>query len=211
VYYFLWTTFLWLSPFSIRVLIYSSYVRKLLCALQRFVLYLWYTWQIFFFQNIIYLLIFFFKKLNFIILHWLTCVYIVWANFPHLLTSRQNLFYPVLWFCWRENIRDNRKDISCLLAVDKDSYTERFLTLLPCTCVLQPTLVHFFLISLLLPGPLPIMASANLRLLYLLLNREHINHNQVLGFLSFPYFFHACSPLSVWPTSDNITAFVLDL
>jgi hypothetical protein len=36
-------------------------------------------------------------------------------------------------------------------------------------------------------GPLPIVASANLRLLYLLLNREHINHIQVLGFLPFAY------------------------
>jgi hypothetical protein len=51
----------------------------------------------------------------------------------------------------------------------KDSYTERFLVLLPCTSVLQPTLVHFYQTSSLLPGPLPIVASANLRLLYSLL------------------------------------------
>jgi hypothetical protein len=49
-------------------------------------------------------------------------------------------------------------------------------------------LVHFYQTSLLLPGPLPIVASASLRLLYSFLNREHINHIQVLGFLSFPYF-----------------------
>jgi hypothetical protein len=52
---------------------------------------------------------------------------------------RQNLFSPpLLQFCWRENIRDNKKDIAFLLVWDKDSYTERFLALLPCTCVLQP-------------------------------------------------------------------------
>jgi hypothetical protein len=32
------------------------------------------------------------------------------------------------------------------------------------------------------------MASTNLRLFYLLLNREHISHIQVLGFLPFAYF-----------------------
>jgi hypothetical protein len=98
-----------------------------------------------------------------------------------------------------------------LLVWDKDSYTERFLVLLPWTCVFQPTLVHFNPTSLLLFGPLPIVASANLRLLYLLLNREHINHIQVLGFLSFPYFSCVCSPFNVWPISNNITAFVLGL
>jgi hypothetical protein len=65
----------------------------------------------------------------------------------------------------------------------KDSCTERFLALLPCTSVLQPTLVHFCQTSSLLPGPLPIVVSANLRLLYLLLYSEHINQ----GFLPFPF------------------------
>jgi hypothetical protein len=79
---------------------------------------------------------------------------------------------------------------------------------LPCTCILQPTLAHLYQISSLLPGPFPILASASLRLLYLLLYSEHINHIQVLGFLPFPYSFCMCSPLSVWPMSNNITAFV---
>jgi hypothetical protein len=74
-----------------------------------------------------------------------------------------------------------------LLAWDKDYHTERFLVLLPCICVLQPTLVHLYQTSLLLFGLLPIVASANLILLYLLLKREHINHIQVLGFFLFPY------------------------
>jgi hypothetical protein len=91
-----------------------------------------------------------------------------------------------------------------LLLWDKDSYTERLLELLPCTCVLKPTLVHFYQTSSLLLGLLPKVASANLRLLYLLLNREHI---QVLGFLPFPYSSQAHSPLSVWPVSNNIPTF----
>jgi hypothetical protein len=67
---------------------------------------------------------------------------------------------------------------------DEDSYAERFLAMLPCTCVLQCTLIHLYQTSSLLSGHLPIVASDNLRLLYLLLNREHINHIQVLRFLS---------------------------
>jgi hypothetical protein len=60
---------------------------------------------------------------------------------PPTPSSRQNLFHPlVLWFCWREIIRDNKKDIVFWLIWDKDSCTERVLVLLSHTCVLQPTL-----------------------------------------------------------------------
>jgi hypothetical protein len=69
--------------------------------------------------------------------------------------------------------------------------------ILPCTCVLQPTLVHLYHNSSLLPDLLPIVASARLRLLHLLLYSEHINHIQVLGFLLFPYSSYAHSPLTV--------------
>jgi hypothetical protein len=62
---------------------------------------------------------------------------------PPLPSPPQNLFCPlVYWFCWRENIRDNKKDIAFLLVWGKDNSTGRFLALLPLTCVLQPTLVH---------------------------------------------------------------------
>jgi hypothetical protein len=67
-----------------------------------------------------------------------------------LLTSRQNLFCPLLQFCWREDINNNKKGIAFLLVWDKDGYTERFLVLLPCTCVLQPELIrplHYFLVT----------------------------------------------------------------
>jgi hypothetical protein len=130
---------------------------------------------------------------------------------PHP-TFRQNLFWPlVLQFCWRENTKDNKKHIAFLLLRDEDCYIERFLVLLPCTCVLQPTLVHLNQISSLLHGHLPIVGSTHFRWLYLLAYSEHISHIQVLGFLPFPYSSHAHSPLSVWQMSNNITAFVLGL
>jgi hypothetical protein len=88
-----------------------------------------------------------------------------------------------------------------LLVWDKESYRGSFLELLPCTCVLQSTLVHHCQTSSLLPGPLPIVASASLRLLYLLFYREHINHIEGLGFLPFP-----CSSRAVWSMSSNIAA-----
>jgi hypothetical protein len=112
--------------------------------------------------------------------------------------------YSLLQFCWRENIRDNKKD-SVLLVWGKDSYTEKFLVFFPGTCVLQLTLVHLCQTFSLLPGPFPIVASASLRLLYSLLNREPINHIQVLGCLAFPYVSRVCSPFSVWTISNNIT------
>jgi hypothetical protein len=86
---------------------------------------------------------FFFKKMKFI-----------YTLFGHLLPnppplprtcSTLNLFCPiVVRFCWRENISDNEKNIAFLLVWDKDSFTQRFLALLPCTCVLQPTLVPLY-------------------------------------------------------------------
>jgi hypothetical protein len=81
-----------------------------------------------------------------------TCIHCLLHLLHPLLPSR---FCPLLQLCWRENISDNKKDISFLLIWDKDSYTERIIVLLPCACVLQPTLVHFYQTSLLLPGPLP--------------------------------------------------------
>jgi hypothetical protein len=104
----------------------------------------------------------------------------------------------VLWFCWRENIRDNKKDIAFLLASDKDSYTERFLTLLPCTCVLQPTVVHLWTTLTVLDN-------------YICSSTVSTSTHSRFRFPTFPYSYCACSPLSVWPMSNNITAFVLGL
>jgi hypothetical protein len=72
-------------------------------------------------------------------------------------------------------------------------------------------LVHLYQTSPLFPGHLPIVASASLRLPYSLLYSGHIKHFQVLGFFPFPYSSSTCFPLSVWPMSNNITAFVLGL
>jgi hypothetical protein len=117
---------------------------------------------------------------------------------PPPLSPWQNRFCPfVLWFHWRENIRDTKQDISFLLVWGKDSYTERFLALLPYFCLLQPTLIHLCQTSSLLSDTLPIVASSSLRLFSSLIYSEHINHIQVLGFLSFPYSSCAHSPPSV--------------
>jgi hypothetical protein len=60
---------------------------------------------------------------------------------------------------------NNNRD-SVFASWDKDSYTEWFLALLPCTSVLQPELIHLYLIFSLLPGHLPILTSVALTLLY---------------------------------------------
>jgi hypothetical protein len=41
----------------------------------------------------------------------------------------------LLQFCWKENIRDHKKDIAFLLAWDKESYTEIFLALYMCITI----------------------------------------------------------------------------
>jgi hypothetical protein len=146
--------------------------------------------------------------------HYLFLLFIhlfIWVCIVCPLTSRQNLFCPLLQCCWREDISDSKKDIALLLVWDKDSYTERFLAVLPCTCVLQPILVHLYQTSSLLPDHLLIVASASSRLLYSLLHSEHINHIEVLDFFPFPYSSCANSALTVWPIFNNITAFVLGL
>jgi hypothetical protein len=137
------------------------------------------------------------------------CIHCFSLASPHAV--RKNLFCPLFQFCWRENVRDNKRDIAFLLAWDKDSYTERFLALLPCTCVLQLKLVHHYQTSSLLPSHFFTVASAILRLLHSLLYSEHIKHFQILGFCPFPYSSCMCSPLSVWPMSNNITAFILGI
>jgi hypothetical protein len=86
-----------------------------------------------------------------------------------------------------------------LLVWDEDSYTERFLALLPCTSVLQPKLVHLYQTSSLLPSPCPIVASARLRWLCSLLCSEHINRIPVSGFLPFPYASLRVLPLACDP------------
>jgi hypothetical protein len=111
----------------------------------------------------------------------------------------------VLRFCWRENIRDNKKDIAFLLVWGKDSYTERFLALLPCTCVLQPTLGHLYKTSS------PSHSDLCQFKITWFTPLQYINHIQVLGFLPFLYSSCACSPLGVWSMSNNITAFVLSV
>jgi hypothetical protein len=131
--------------------------------------------------------------------------------FPTPLASRQNLFWPLHWFCFRENIRDNKKDIALLLAWDKDSYTKRFLALLPCTCCITTQI----------GSPLPDLFTTSQ-------SRSHSGLCQfkitlftplqwacqtlsTFGFPTFPYSSCTHSPLSVWPMSNNIIAFVLGL
>jgi hypothetical protein len=123
-------------------------------------------------------------------LHLLTCVYITWTTSPTLPSPPGRTCSTLLSsdFVEEKHIKDDKKNIAFLLVWDKDSYIGRFLLLFPCTCVLQPQLIHLKQTSSLLPSPLPIVAIvASLRLLYLFLYSEHINHLQVFGFISLPY------------------------
>jgi hypothetical protein len=87
---------------------------------------------------------FFFYILSF--LHLLTCVH----HLGHLLSPSALLSSDFVEKTW-----DTKKNIAFLQIWDENGYTERFLMLLPCTCVLQPTLVHLYQASSLHPGSLP--------------------------------------------------------
>jgi hypothetical protein len=125
--------------------------------------------------------------------------------------SGQNLFCPlVLWFCWRENIADNKKDTAFLLVWDKDSYTERFLVLLPCTCVLKPTLIHLYQTPSRLPCPLPIIGLCQFKITL----SAHQGAHQPLssfGFPTFPYSSCVCSPLVCGPCPIILLQFFLSI
>jgi hypothetical protein len=90
-----------------------------------------------------------------------------------------------------------------LLVWDKDSYTERFLALLPCTCVLQPLLINLYQILHYFPIDLchfKVTMLAPLQLAHQTLSS--------FGFPTFPDSSCMCPPLNM---SGNIAAFVLDL
>jgi hypothetical protein len=97
-----------------------------------------------------------------------------------------------------------------LLAWDKDSYTERFPALLLCTCVttwIGSTLPYLFTTS---------WSSSHSGLCQFkiaLLAPLQWAHQTLSSFRFpiFPYSSCMCSPLSVWPTSNNIIEFVLGL
>jgi hypothetical protein len=85
----------------------------------------------------------------FVFIHLLTCAYIVWVispPYPHPTLSPQpprfqaELVLPLSLILLKRRHKHNRKDKVPLLV--KDSYIERFLTLLPCTNMLQRKLIH---------------------------------------------------------------------
>jgi hypothetical protein len=121
---------------------------------------------------------------------------------------QQNLFCPFLQFCWREDKR-NKKDIAFLLVWDKDSYIEGVLALLPCMCITIQ-------IDFSVPNLFTIWSPSHIDLCHFkvtILAPLQWGHQTLLsfGFPIFPYSSCMCSPLSMWPMSNNITAFVLDL
>jgi hypothetical protein len=72
-------------------------------------------------------------------------------------------FSPMLL---KNSMSNNKKGKTFFASWDKNSYTERFVELLPCTSVLQPKLIHLDLTSSPLPSHLPILTFVVLRLLY---------------------------------------------
>jgi hypothetical protein len=151
-----------------------------------------------------------------LLIHLFICAYIVWAISspcplslplpPTLLASRQNLFCPPLQFCWRENIRDNKKDIAFLLAWDKGSYTE--IPNIGSMHICITTQIGSSVPDLFTTSRSP--SQSDLCQFKITLFTPLQWAHQTLSsfrFPTFPYSSCMCSPLSMWPMS-NITAFV---
>jgi hypothetical protein len=136
-------------------------------------------------------------------LHLLTCTYIIWASSspnpypppPHP-ASGQNLLHSliILWFYWRENVRDNKKDIAFCwfeikIAIQRDSYH--------CLHVQVYYNLHLFISTRALHTSRSPFHSGLCQFkitIFTPLQRAHI---QVSCFIPFLYFPHAWSPLSV--------------
>jgi hypothetical protein len=86
------------------------------------------------------------------------------------------------------------------------------LALLLCTCVLQPKLVHREEPDLFTASRSPSQSDL-CHFKVTVLAPLHWAHQTLssFGFPTFPYSSCMCSPLSMWPKSNCITAFVLDL
>jgi hypothetical protein len=129
---------------------------------------------------------------------------------PTPLTSSQNLFCPLLQFCQREDIRDNKKDITCFLAWDKGSYTEfpNIASMHMCiTTWIGSCIPQLFITS---RSPSHSGFCQFKIAIFAPLQWAH----QTLSSFGFPTFLYSScthSPLSVWSKSNNITAFVLGL
>jgi hypothetical protein len=85
---------------------------------------------------------------------------------------------------------------------------ERFLALLPCTSVLQPKLTHLYLTISIVPDPLPILIFKVSVLVPVQWGHQTLS---CFGFPTYPHTSCMCSPLSMWPKSNHIAAFALDL
>jgi hypothetical protein len=117
-------------------------------------------------------------------------------------TSRQNLFCLLFSNFVEEKTYEIIRKTVFLLVGTKNCLTERCLVLLPCTCVLQPTLVRLYQTSSLLPS---VLCQFKITI-FTHLQWVHQPHSR-FRFPSFSLF----RQLSGWPMSSNTTAFVLGL
>jgi hypothetical protein len=88
---------------------------------------------------------------NFLI-HLFMCAYIVWVisppcppplcSPPNPLHFQAETVLPLSLTLLKRKHSNNKKDKDFFASWDKDSNTERFLAMLPCTNVLQPKLIH---------------------------------------------------------------------
>jgi hypothetical protein len=115
--------------------------------------YIWlWLWALFFFFSLFDTILLFLNSFYFIIF---TFTHMCIQCLDHLPLPTPHAVLPSCIRFVEEKAWDNKKDITFWLVWDKDNDVERFLVLFPCTCVLQPTLVHLCQTSSLLLSPFP--------------------------------------------------------
>jgi hypothetical protein len=105
---------------------------------------------------------------------------------------------------WKRRHKNNKKDVAFLHWV-KSSYTERFLALLPCTRV--TTQVNWSLTDLYTGSWIP----SHFKISVLVPLEWGHQTLSCFGFSTYPNTTHMCSSLVMWPISNHIDAFALDL
>jgi hypothetical protein len=139
-----------------------------------------------------------FKKIFFYLF---TSAYIVWAIYPPCspppsspstpLASRQNLFCPLLQFCWREDISNSKKDIAFLPVSDKDSYIYREIPSIASMHKCITTRIDSSLPDPFTTSQSPSHSRLCCFMVTVLVPLQWTHHFQVLGFLPFPIL-HLC-------------------
>jgi hypothetical protein len=116
----------------------------------------------------------------------------------------QNLFWPFLQFCWREDISNNKERQSIFASWDKDSYTERFLSIAfmhKCITTRNDSLLPDLFTTSWSPSRIDLCLVKVTVLVPLQWGHQTLSS---FGFPTYPYSSHMCSLLVCDPSPTTL-------